>query len=591
MLLQRLRDYAGENLDSPPFHRERGFSWRLDLDRDGRLRSPQLAPLLQDNGKGKPVPVRHTVPNAVRTVGVAANLAADDVQYVLGWTDPTSKPDRVADCHAAFVDLTHRWATSTPGRCDPVAQAVAAFYAHDGPRQVTCEVPFTAKDGVLIVVEGQPAYQADSVVPFWSDEVARRKGSDRTGLCLVCGTTQPLLDTVPGKIPARLVPGASNDAALVSINERVFGYNLTTQLGASPLCQTCAEDITAGLTAVLDSRDATGYDSDSRLAWWLPHHGDDRVVRLLFDPTPEDVRDLISSVHNGTRRARTKGEFCSLTVGGNVARVMVRDWVEMPLEKVEDNIGAWFADHEIASQWGHHRTHSIGQLVWATGRSVGADRYAPFGSKATHRPHDAYRALVRAAIRHTPLPPQLLSHLVHRVRTDSQLGDLRAALLRLCLVRSSSAPEKRPMPDLDHTNRDPAYVAGRLFAVYEDVQRAAYRKGLNTTYRDRYFAGALNNPRAALINGERDATAWLKKLRRDNKAAPYEQRIDELTRLLDAHQPIPARMAPRDQALFLVGYHHQRAHQIAAAIAGKAAKAARAAGTDTTADTTEDATS
>lgn len=571
MLLQRLRDYTRENLNSPPFHRERGFSWRLDLDSTGRPRSPHLNPLSQPDARGKPGPVRHTVPSAVRTVGVAANLAADDIQYVLGWPDPDSKPARVADCHAAFVDLAQRWATSPDGQSDPVAQAVAAFYQDHGPSTIDRADAFTAKDGVLIVVDGTPAYQAMSVVPFWSQEVARRKGSDRTGLCLVCGTVQPLLDTVPGKIPARLVPGASNDAALVSVNERVFGYDLTTQLGASPLCQSCAEDVTAGLIGVLGSRHATDYNGDSRLAWWLPRHGDDRVVRLLFDPNPDDVTDLIASIHNGRPRTRRLGEFCSLTVGGNISRVMVRDWIEMPLDDVETNIGEWFADHTIASEWGDRRIHSIGRLVWAMGRALGRDQFAPFGAKAAHRPHGAHRALVHAAIRKTPLPPDVLTHLVNRVRTDGHLGDPRAALLRLALVRSPLVREK-PMPDLDETNRNPAYVAGRLFAAYESVQYAAYGKELNTTYRDRYFAGALNNPRAALINGARDASAWLKKLRRDKKAASHETRIDTLSRLLDADNPIPARMTPRDQALFLVGYHHQRAHQIAAALAARADK-------------------
>lgn len=571
MLLQRLREYTRENLNAPPFHRERGFSWRLDLDSSGRLRSTNLGAMSELDAKGKSRPVRHAVPSAVRTVGVAANLAADDVQYALGWSDTNTKPDRVAACHSAFVDLIQRWADSTHGRTDPIAQAVAAFYRSDGPTTVRCDGSFTAKDGVLIVVDGEPAYRAESIVPFWSEEIARRKGSDHVGLCLVCGLVRPLLDTVPGKIPSRMVPGATNDAALVSINERVFGYDLTTKLGASPLCQGCAEDITTGLVGVLDSRHAADYGSDSRLTWWLPGHGNDRVVRLLFEPTPEDVTDLIASIHHGRRRRRPEGDFCSLTVGGNVARVMVRDWVEMPLDQVEHNIAAWFDDHQIASEWGKRRTHSVGQLVWATGRAIGRDNFVRFDAKAAHRPHEAYRTLVRAAIRQTPLPPGLLAHVVNRVRNDGQLGDLRAALLRLALVRAPTIREK-PMPDLDETNRDPAYVAGRLFAAYESVQYAAYGKELNTTYRDRYFAGALNNPRAALVNGERDAAAWLKRLRREKKAARHEERIDELTKLLDAHNPIPARMTPRDQALFLVGYHHQRAHQIAAARAARAEK-------------------
>jgi CRISPR-associated protein Csd1 len=565
MLLQRLREYAQHHQDTAAFHRDRGFTWALDLDEHGGLVAPRLRNILQEDTKGKLRPTRHSVPTAVRTVGVASNLAADDLQYVLGWADATSKPDRVAHCHAAFADLIGRWAASPAGQLDPVAQAVAAFYRGPGPAAVQREDTFTAKDGVLIMVAGKPAYQAESVVGFWTGEVGTRKGSDRIGICLVCGTIQPLLDTVPGKIPARLVPSATNDAALISVNERVFGYDLSTQLGSSPLCQSCAEDVTAGLVAVLDSRHATGFGGqDSRLAWWLPGQGDDRVVRLLFEPHAEDISELIAAIHQGRPGRRVEGEFCSLTVGGNVARVMVRDWVQMPLATVENNVARWFADHEIVSIWGDDRTHSVGRLVWATGRwHTTTGQYMPFGAKASHRPAGAYRDLIRAAIRGTPLPPDLLTHLVNRVRTDARLDDIRAALLRAALVRSPSVREK-PMPDLDETNHDPAYVSGRLFAAYEKLQYDVSGGNLNTTYRDRYFAGALTNPRAALINGARDASAWLKKLRRVNRGAAvnHEIRLDALTGLFDADSPIPARMVPREQALFLIGYHHQRAHQI-----------------------------
>jgi hypothetical protein len=41
-----------------------------------------------------------------------------------------------------------------------------------------------------------------------------------------------------------------------------------------------------------------------------------------------------------------------------------------------------------------------------------------FGAKGADRPVGLHRDLVRAALRRTPLPPSLLAHLVHRVRTD-----------------------------------------------------------------------------------------------------------------------------------------------------------------------------
>ncbi len=569
MLLQRLVKYAEEHGEAKPFHRERLFSWQLNLASDGTLRSPDLQPLTEVDAKGSARAVAHTTPSAVRAYKVAAHLAADDVQYVLGWGDPDTKPARVAQCHAAFVDLVHRWADSDEGRLDPEAQAVAAFYRSGVASELRRPEDCTAKQGVVINVDGLPAYRASSVVPFWSAEVARRKGGGAEGLCLVCGQVRPLLDTVPGKLPARLVPGASNDAALVSINERVFGYGLGMQLGSTPLCVVCGEAMTAALVDVLSSSKAASYGGqDSRMAWWVTGGVEADVVDLLDGPDPERVTALLQSVHRGRKPEHDEDNevFCSLTVGGNVARVMVRDWVQMPLPRLKKNIAQWFTDHKIATRWDDQRCHhSLGRFALVTGRWLrDKQRYADFGVKAADRPDGVQRDLVRAAIRGTPLPPSLLAHLVHRVCTDGRLDEPRAAMIRLALTRSPLARET-PMPDLDQTNTDPGYVAGRLFAALEQLQYDASEGKLNTTYGDRFFAGAVTNPRAAVVNGRRDANAWLRKLRRSKPGAAirHDKRLDELFGLVDAGAGLPARTTLRQQSMFLLGYHHQRAHHFA----------------------------
>ncbi len=569
MLLQRLVEYAEQHNEVAPFHRERLFSWQLNLDSDGRLRSKELQKLETIDPKGKPRAVAHTTPSAVRAYKVAPHLAADDVQYVLGWEDPDSKPARVAQCHASFVDLVQRWADSDEGKDDQVAYAVAAFYRSGAISELRRPEDYTAKQGVVINVDGRMAYRAPSVVPFWSAEVARRKGGGAEGLCLACGRVRPLLDTVPGKVPARFVPGASNDAALVSINERVFGYGLDTQLGSTPLCVVCGEAMTAALVDVLSSRNAASHGGkDSRLAWWVTGGADADEVDLLDEPDPERITALLQSVHSGRKPARRQQTemFCSLTVGGNVARVMVRDWVQMPLDELRENIATWFTEHEMATRWDDQRRyHGLGRLALVTGRWLrDRQRYADFDAKGADRPDSVHRDLVRAAIRGTPLPPSLLAHLVHRICTDGRLDEPRAALIRLALIRPPFT-RKNLMPDLDQNNTDPGYVAGRVFAVLEQLQYDASEGKLNTTYGDRFFAGAVINPRAAIVNGRRDANAWLRKLRRTKRGAAvnHDKRLDELFRLLDATAGLPARTTLLQQSMFLLGYHHQRAHHFA----------------------------
>jgi CRISPR-associated protein Csd1 len=577
MLLNRLVELARRPGSAVPFHRDREFRWQLNLTATGELEASTLRPLQDPDVTGRPRGVSHPVPTMVRTVGVAANLAADDAQYVLGWADEDSKPTRVAQCHAAFVDLTQRWADSDHGRVDPTAQAVVAFYRDGGAQQVERPEGCTAKSGVLIWVAGVPAYRSPSVAPFWAEEVARRKGSAAgEGLCLVCGRIGPLLNTLPGKVPSRLVPGATNDTALISINEPVFGYDLNTQLGASPVCINCGESVTAGLVHALSpERSSTYGGQDSRLAWWTTGESGTDPMAWLQEPSEEQVAALLGSPHRGRIDDTVRSEkFCALTVGGNVARVMVRDWLEMPIEQLKSNVAEWFADHEMDSTRADGPAfHGLGQFTRVSGRWM-RDRkqYADFGAKAADRPDGVHRDLVRAALRKTPLPPSLLAHLVHRVRTDGRFDDARAALIRLILVRQPHSAEK-PMPKLDQTNTTPAYVAGRMFATLEQIQYDVSDGQLNTTYADRFFAGAIANPRAALLNGRRDAIAWLRKLRNSEKkrgnAVRHEKELQSLYDLLDVDSDVPARTTLREQSLFLLGYHHQRAHHFAAARAAR----------------------
>ncbi|MFC6094936.1 type I-C CRISPR-associated protein Cas8c/Csd1 [Saccharothrix lopnurensis] len=566
MLVKRLVDHAAQDPSAKPFHRALRFDLELRLTADGALAGQGLESLVAPDAAGRPRGAEHTVPAVVRTVGVAPHLAADDVQYVLGWADADSKPHRVRQCHEAFVDLTRRWADSPEGRDDPIAHAVASFYASGAPADMTPDPAVASKQRVLITVDGTSVYRAPSVASFWAAEVARRKGGGREGLCLVCGRTGPLLDTLPGKVPARLVPRASNDAALVSINERVFGYDLTTQLTCSPICITCGEGLSAGLVRVLNSPDTASFGGqDSRLAWWVTNPVKRNPMRLILGADPHQVADLIRSIRTGSRpREVDKTKFCALTVGGNIARVMVRDWLEMPLTTMEDNVASWFTDLDMATLHpGEPQRQSLERLVRVTGRWLRTEkRYAFLGAKGADRPDGVQRDLLRAAMRDIPLPPSLLTHVINRVRTDGRLDTPRAALIHLALMRSPHTPEN-PMPGLDPTNTEPAYVAGRLFAALDAVQHDAFEGKLNTTYANRFFAGAVTNPRSALIAGRKLADAWLRKFRGPRRGTGVNHRrdLDELFGLLDAGTGIPSHANPAQQALFLLGYHHQRAHR------------------------------
>ena len=82
-----------------------------------------------------------------------------------------------------------------------------------------------------------------------------------------------------------------------------------------------------------------------------------------------------------------------------------------------------------------------------------------------------------------------------------------------------------------------------------------------------------NAPRLVLTAGGRQSPAWLSKLRRSQRDWFHKQDIDAIIAQLDPSDPGPTRATLDQQALFLLGYHHQRAHNNAARTASAAAKA------------------
>jgi CRISPR-associated protein Csd1 len=165
---------------------------------------------------------------------------------------------------------------------------------------------------------------------------------------------------------------------------------------------------------------------------------------------------------------------------------------------------------------------------------------------------------------------------IRRIGADGRLDTERASLIRLALVRRPGIrnPEAY-MPILNPRNNEPAYLAGRVFAVLEDIQlsaaRAAGDDALNVSFTDRYFARAVTSPAIALVTGRRDARAWLKKLRRDRPtwAMRAEQRLDELFTQINLAGGIPHGTVLADQAAFILGYHQQRGELRASRMSGK----------------------
>lgn len=581
MLLTRLVEHAAQRSGLPaPYYRPRTVRWVIHLDHSGGPLSGQL----EDRGDpSNPAAAQLEVPYVYRAgQHPPAMLLVDTLEYALqrpkgGDAKAAADAERR---HQDFVDLIHRWHDASG---DPIAAAIVRFYQQGTARTLAVPADARPTDLVAFRVAGQWAHQRPSAQALWQQVVSERKRRrESQGLCLVCGEAGPLLDTIPASVKAGAIPvagGRGRDAQLVSINKPAQGRGGVLQLANTPLCERCGNLMMATLNDLLADERHRYRCPDSVLVWWLREPADFDPLANTTDPQPAQVKALIAQARqpSGTA-ALDHNAFYAVTLSVNQSRVIVRDWIDVPLQQVKAALGAWFDQQQVAGWQQDLRVFPLWRLVqaagrWQPARGDGRGRY-----DRTAVPDGLERELLVAALRGGPLPSWLLPHLLQRVRADAHLDGPRAALLRLFLLRNRHYPREALMPQLNPGLADAAYQCGRAFAVLEALQHRALGQEVNVTVTDRLFRRAVSNPRVALVSARKTASAHLRKLRvsrqpKDQAAArALQQRLDDLfARIGD---DIPAALDLEGQARFLLGYHQQRAADTQAAQAAKAAQAA-----------------
>ncbi|MFH1018754.1 MAG: type I-C CRISPR-associated protein Cas8c/Csd1, partial [Pseudomonadota bacterium] len=292
--------------------------------------------------------------------------------------------------------------------------------------------------------------------------------------------------------------------------------------------------------------------------FWTRKPSDDNLS-LFAEADPEEVRKLLSAPQRGrdTTLDPSQNDFYLLAVSGNGGRLLVRYWFHDKLENVRDNVRGWFEGLRIADVF-HQGTPSEAPPLWKLLAALS------LRDKPDKVPANRVVQLVRRALHGLPLGRTILAAALNRIRAKKggeRLSPIRVGLVRMC-VNDLEQVEKKGAPfmgeSLDQSLQHPAYVCGRLLAVYDKLQYAAQGE-VNVTVADRYYGMASTRPQAAFPSVERLSRAHLKKLRRDNRGAAVniEREIGELLSRLDGR--FPSYFTLEDQGRFTIGFHHQKA--------------------------------
>ena len=239
-----------------------------------------------------------------------------------------------------------------------------------------------------------------------------------------------------------------------------------------------------------------------------------------------------------------------LGLAANVGRLSVRLWHVDTLGALARRIVEHWDDLRIEpAPW--RAPPPARRLLYETAPQRKADRIPPALGPA----------LLRAILGGGRYPRTLLALVIARVRAGKAVTGAQAAICRACLARDHRLGFERedaPM-SLDREETHPAYRLGRLFAVYERVQRAALGT-VNASIRDRYFGTASSTPATVFPLLARKCAHHITSLRRREKrrglAHWYEREIDAI--LDGVGTAFPRSLRLEDQGRFALGYHHQR---------------------------------
>ena len=519
---------------------------------------------LRDTDK-KRSPRMLLVPQAVkRTVGIAPNFLWDKSAYVLGVTAGEGK--RTAEEHARFRERHAEWLAGTE---DAGMLTFLRFLESWTPDAFTPPVWLDDLRDQNIVFALADEYRDR----YLHDRPAARalwrrlgtEGASDPQICLVTGDAAPIARLHPS---LKGVWGAqSSGASLVSFNLDAFTSYGHDQGDNAPVSEAAAFAYTTALNRYLEKDSGHRIQiGDASTVFWADC-ADMKLAEeaeFLFggymDPAADDkaatskVGIQLERIRQGQNLSQVAPalaqgvRFHVLGLAPNAARLSVRFWWDSDFGALTANYQRFLSDTALdpppRDGW---------PPLWRYLREL-----AVLG-KSENVPPNLAGDWMRAILTGTPYPLTLLSTTLMRIRSDGEINALRAAILKSVLIRNLKQ-ENTPVA-LDPDCKDKGYILGRLFAIYEEVQRAALGGNVNATIKDKFYGAASASPQkvfSALNSGSQNHFSKLRKLS-PGRAVNLEKLLMSITDLMEPGQvPIPPSLSTAEQALFGIGYYHQR---------------------------------
>jgi CRISPR-associated protein Csd1 len=563
--LVRAYDHLATRGEVPAFGYSLGkIGFLISLNADG---TPSGQPIDLREGEGKkkaarPMPVPQPVK---RTSGISPNFLWDKTAYVLGVTAAEGK--RTAEEHAAFVA---RHKELLAGTNDEGLVAFQTFIERWTPEDFgRLGWSEEMKDqNVVFALEGDRRqnvrlHDRPAARNLWS---RLSTGADKAEMaCLVTGERGPvarLHSSIKGVWGAQ-----TTGASIVSFNLDAFTSYGHEQGDNAPVSEAAAFAYTTALNRFLEkgSRHRIQIGDASTVFWAEAENaeaaaGAENMFASFVAPDEnmetEKVAGVLKVIHDGLPIEDIKPKlspgvrFFVLALAPNAARLSVRFYIEDDFAVIAERYAKHVQRMRIAPA-PREAMPSMWRLLIETATL----------RKSENIPPNLAGEWMRAILTGAPYPLTLLSTLLMRLRTDHDVSALRVAIVKSVLIRNFRDSFEREVPvSLDIENREPGYLLGRLFAVYERIQTAALGN-LNASIKDKFYGAAASQPRKIFPILNKGSGPHLSKVGKDRKGyqITLERKIAEIMGAMSpGADPFPSQLPDRQQGLFALGYYHQR---------------------------------
>jgi len=611
-LLRQLRDYelrmraAGQQsaleADMPgdgemPFmYASQNVRWDVRLKADGTVRDVQPR---TSGKKGRDVGLAMAAPDLKRSgSGAKPRLLMDNAEYVLGFTKEEGQKGikRAAKFHEAYIELVQRCADATD---EPSVRLVASYLSRHDPDAFRAEhlasyPDFATDANVTFTVDGINPLELPSVRRFWARQFQQSEDEQDVDVvvaeCLITGVVGPVMRTEPVPIKG-ILGGQTSGMSFISANKPAFESYGHKQSRIAPVKFEAAEQYANGLNRLLADPNTSLKLGGMTYAFWTGEGAVPLVSSSLKDP-PKGLNLGLGAQRKRDRKARTEevrqslwglftGQQPTLRPGAafyaagmtpSGSRIAVRTHLSSTVQDAVNHLADYFGAQALTminpegSKYPDRATFDLYALVGAMYRDP---------SKA-HTQGDV-DALVQFALSGQPLPGSFLVRLAARNRADqNRVTRPRAVLTKMVLLsRKEYGMQEDNLEALNRARPEPSYHLGRLLAVLDDIQSSVMKA--NTTLVDRFYGSMSTTPYAVVGRLIQGSQAHLQKLRKDRPGA-YKAKQAELEAVMSRLADIPAKpLTTPQQALFALGYYHQRAQISADMREGITAKKAREA--------------